>query len=141
MILGIWFVFEAIFEGVFLFLYVCIFPQYWCYIFATTEMVTDLIWAPHFFGPKEMWAPKNFDPQEIWAPHKNHYLAISSPNFLGTKLLGAQISWGPNFSGPKFLGDQKKVRGPNMRSRTISFIAYIFGTYLRILYCNLEVLS
>ena len=35
MILRIWFVFEAIFEEAFLFLYACIFPQYWCYISGT----------------------------------------------------------------------------------------------------------
>ena len=28
-------------------------------------MVPDLIWAPDFFGPKE-----------IWAPHKNNYMAF-----------------------------------------------------------------
>ena len=48
---------------------------------AITEMVPDLIWAPHFFGFREIWSPGNliprkFEPREIWVPHKNHYMAI-----------------------------------------------------------------
>ena len=57
-------------------------------------MVLNLIWAPDVFGYQVIW----FGPCMkiiIW-----HFYA-------GTKLLGAQISRGPNFLGPK------KVRGPN----------------------------
>ena len=43
-------------------------------------------------------------------------------NFLGTKLLKAQISWGPNFPGTQFLREFKKS-GALMRSGTISAIA------------------
>ena len=72
-------------------------------------MVPDLIWAPDFFGPKEIWSreiwsprnlvPKKFGPQEIKMPYNDFHA--------GSKLLGEQISPGPNFLGTK------KVTGPN----------------------------
>jgi hypothetical protein len=39
---------------------------------AITEMVPDLIWAPDFFGPREISSPRNlvlkkFGPLEIYA--------------------------------------------------------------------------
>ena len=45
---------------------------------AITEMVPDVIWAPDFFGPREIWSPRNlvpekFGPQEIWSMHENEF--------------------------------------------------------------------
>ena len=45
-------------------------------------MVPYLIWAPYFFGPREI-----FDPREN--------IFMRGPNFWGTKFLGAQKSQGP----------------------------------------------
>ena len=82
-------------------------------------MVSDLIWAPDFFGPWEIWSlrnlgPKKFFPQEIWAlrslgaARKSHVMIfMRGPNFLGPIFLGDQTSCGPNFFGTK------KVTGPN----------------------------
>ena len=85
---------------------------------ARTEVVSNLIWAPDFFGPREIWAPRSlvpeeYGPQEIWSPHENHHMAffMQGPNFLGSKFLGDQISWGP------------KKSGAQMRTGTISVVA------------------
>ena len=65
---------------------------------AVTEMIPDLIWAPEFFGPKDIQAPDKFRPRMkiiIW-----QFYAV-------TNILGAQISRDPNFLG------LQKVRGSN----------------------------
>ena len=73
---------------------------------AVTKMVLDHVWAPDFFGPREIWSPKNlvprkFDPcmkiiicrdQAYWGPNFN---------FWRPKFLGDQISWGPKKSGAR----------------------------------------
>ena len=78
-------------------------------------MVTDLIWAPDFFGLQEIWSLRNFGPKKF-----GHF-------YEGTKFLGDQVSQGPNFLGPKLLGDQiswgPKKSGAQMRTGTISVIA------------------
>jgi hypothetical protein len=56
---------------------------------AITVMVPNHVWAPNFFGPKE-----------IWSLHENHYMAF---------LCRDQVSWGQNFSGPKKSGAQKRL--------------------------------
>ena len=80
-------------------------------------MVPNLIWAPDFFGPREIWAPRNLDPEKFSPRMK----IIICHFHTGTNILGAQISQGPNFLGPKFLGDQISW-APNF-SGTISVIA------------------
>ena len=63
----------------------------------------NLIWTSEIFGSWKIWAPRMLVP--AW---KCHVMIFKRRlNFLGTKFLGDQISWGPNFLGTK------KVRGPN----------------------------
>ena len=78
-----------------------------------TEMVPDLIWAPDFFGPREIWSPRNSGPTKIGSCMKMIY----NDFYVGTKFLRAQTSPGSNFLGLKFLGDRisqgpKWGRGP-----------------------------
>ena len=86
-------------------------------------MVSDLIWAPDFFGPQEIWSlrnlvPKKFDPRVKFITWLFH---------AGPKLLRDQISC---LLGLKFLGDQKiqgpKYSGAKIRSWTISVKVQVF---------------
>ena len=84
-------------------------------------MVPDLIWAPDFFGPREIWpwrnlVTKKFVWQESWSLHeKMPYNEFHA----GTKFLEAQIHRGQNFLG------SKKVRA-HMISENISVIAITY---------------
>ena len=60
-------------------------------------MVPDLIWAPDFFDPQEIWAPRNLGPKKLGPCIKMPYIDFHA----GSKLLGVQLSWGPNFLGTK----------------------------------------
>ena len=70
---------------------------------AVTEMVSDHIWAPDFFGSQEVWSPRNLDPEKFSPRMK----IITWHFHAGANILGAQIFWEPYFWGTKFLGDQK----------------------------------
>ena len=70
-------------------------------------MVPDLIWAPDFFGLREIWNRRSLD-----KIRKSHMMIfMRGPNFLAPIYLRDQTSWGPNFLWTKFLGDQKS-QGP-----------------------------
>ena len=64
-------------------------------------MVPDHIWAPDFFGPQEIWALGNLGAGKFGSCMKIIIVAqiSGSPNFLRTKFLGNEISWGPKQSG------------------------------------------
>ena len=84
-------------------------------MWAVTETVPDLIWAPDFFGPQEIWTPRNLGPKNVGPCMKLPYDDFHA----GTKFLEAQMSRGPNFLGTKKLRAQ-------MRSGTISVIALLW---------------
>ena len=75
---------------------------------AITEMVPDFIWAPYFFGPREIRSPRNLGPTKVRSCMK----MLCNDFHAGIKFLWAQTFQGPNFSGTKFLGGPKKT-GPN----------------------------
>ena len=70
-------------------------------------MVPNLIWAPDFFGPREIWAPRNSGPKNVGPCMKMPYIDFHA----GTNFLGTHISRGP------------KKSGAQMRLGTISVIA------------------
>ena len=70
---------------------------------AITEMVPDFIWAPDFFGSREIRSPRNLGPTKVRSCMK----MLCNDFHAGIKLFRAQISRGPNFLGTK------KDRGPN----------------------------
>ena len=81
------------------------------------EMVSDQIWAPEFFVPREIWALSNLGPRNLVPTRKSLYsIFMQGPTFLGPKFLEDQISRGSNFLGPK------KVRGPNEIGDHFSYI-------------------
>ena len=86
-------------------------------------MVSDLIWAPHFFGPREIWFLRNLGPKNVGTCMNYKFHA-------GTKFLGAKIPQGPNFIRTK------KVRGPNVIGDHFSFspnflLSYDVGPYVQ----------
>ena len=61
-------------------------------------MVPNLIWAPDFFGPREIWSPRSLVPKKFGPRMK----IITWLFLAGPKLLWAQISQGPNEIGDHF---------------------------------------
>ena len=80
----------------------------------------NLIWTSEIFGSWKIWAPRMLVP--AW---KCHVMIFKRRlNFLGTKFLGDQISWGP------------KKSGAQMRLGTISVTALYQCAFFALLSCS-----
>ena len=81
-------------------------------------MVPDLIWAPDFFGPREIWSSRNWGPKKFGPSMKmrhNDFHAV-------TKFLGDQISCGllneigDHFNYSQELSCNRSAEGQNYRT-------------------------
>ena len=88
-------------------------------------MVPDHIWAPDFFGPREIWTQRSLVPERGTKKFVSSMKIITWLFHAGPKLLGTKISRGPNFLGPKIqISQAPKKLGVQMRSGTISVITH-----------------